>query len=106
MQSSRYCKKVEGSYALGIICADAPDQLVAVRKDSPLIIGLGHGENFIASDVPAILNKTRDIYRLNDNEIAVIRREGVRIYDMDKELVPKEPIHVEWDVSAAEKGWL
>ena len=97
-------QKVEGSYALGIICADAPDQLVAVRKDSPLIIGLGHGENFIASDVPAILSKTRDIYRLNDNEIAVIRREGVRIYDMDKELVPKEPIHVEWDVSAAEKG--
>ena len=97
-------QKVEGSYALGIICADAPDQLVAVRKDSPLIIGLGHGENFIASDVPAILSKTRDIYRLNDNEIAVIRREGVRIYDMDKELVPKEPVHVEWDVSAAEKG--
>ncbi len=97
-------QKVEGSYALGIICADVPDQLVAVRKDSPLIIGLGHGENFIASDVPAILSKTRDIYRLNDNEIAVIRREGVRIYDMDKELVPKEPVHVEWDVSAAEKG--
>ena len=72
-------QKVEGSYALGIICADKPDQLVAVRKDSPLIIGLGQGENFIASDVPAILSRTRDIYRLNDNEIAIIQREGVRI---------------------------
>ena len=97
-------QKVEGSYALGIICADKPDQLVAVRKDSPLIIGLGQGENFIASDVPAILSRTRDIYRLNDNEIAIIQREGVRIYDMDKELIPKEPVHVEWDVTAAEKG--
>ena len=97
-------QKVEGSYALGIICADKPDQLVAVRKDSPLIIGLGQEENFIASDVPAILSRTRDIYRLNDNEIAIIQREGVRIYDMDKELIPKEPVHVEWDVTAAEKG--
>ena len=97
-------QKVEGSYALGIICADKPYQLVAVRKDSPLIIGLGQGENFIASDVPAILSRTRDIYRLNDNEIAIIQREGVRIYDMDKELIPKEPVHVEWDVTAAEKG--
>lgn len=97
-------QKVEGSYALGIICADAPDQLIAVRKDSPLIIGLGEGENFIASDVPAILSKTRNIYRLNDDEIAVIKREGVSIYDMDQELVPKEPVYIDWDVSAAEKG--
>ncbi len=96
--------KVEGSYALGIICEDAPDQVVAVRKDSPLIVGLGKGENFIASDIPAILNKTRDIYRLNDNEIVVLKRDSVIIYNMDKEVVPKEPVHIEWDISAAEKG--
>ena len=96
--------KVEGSYALGIICEDAPDQLIAVRKDSPLIVGLGKDENFIASDIPAILNKTRDIYRLNDDEIAVLKRGGVTIYNTDKEIVPKEPSHIDWDISAAEKG--
>ncbi|QEY33989.1 glutamine--fructose-6-phosphate transaminase (isomerizing) [Caproiciproducens galactitolivorans] len=96
--------KVEGSYALGIICADDPDQVVAVRKDSPLIVGLGKGENFIASDIPAILNKTRDIYRLNDNEIAVLKRDSVLVYNTDKEIVTKEPVHIDWDVSAAEKG--
>lgn len=97
-------QKVEGSYALGIICEEQPDQLVAVRKDSPLIVGLGKDENFIASDVPAILNKTRDIYRLNDNEIVVLKRDSVMVYNLDKEIVPKEPSHIEWDISAAEKG--
>ncbi len=96
--------KVEGSYALGIICEDAPDQVVAVRKDSPLIVGLGKGENFIASDIPAILSKTRDIYRLNDNEVVVLKRDSVTIYNMDKEVVQKEPVHIDWDISAAEKG--
>jgi len=96
--------KVEGSYALGIICEDNPDQIIAVRKDSPLIVGLGKDENFIASDVPAILNKTRDIYRLNDNEIVVLKRDSVTIYNTDKEIVPKEPNHIDWDISAAEKG--
>ena len=75
----RVISKVEGSYALGIICEDDPDELYAVRKDSPLIVGLGDGENFIASDVPAILSKTRDIYRLNDNEIAVLCRNGITV---------------------------
>ena len=70
-------QKVEGSYALGIICADKPDQLVAVRKDSPLIIGLGQGENFIASDVPAILSRTRDIYRLTLDR--VLARRGAHL---------------------------
>lgn len=96
--------KVEGSYALGIICESQPDKLYAVRKDSPLIVGIGKGENFIASDIPAILNKTRDIYRLNDNEIAVLTREDITIYNMDKEVITKEPYHVDWDISAAEKG--
>ncbi len=97
-------RHVEGSYALGVICQDYPDQLVAVRKDSPLIVGVGSGENYIASDVPAILERTRDIYRLNDQEIAVLCRGSVSFYNMDKEPVQKELCHVDWDVSAAEKG--
>ena len=97
-------RRVEGSYALGVLCADAPDQIVAVRKDSPLIVGLGQGENFIASDVPAILNHTRDIYRLNDNEIVVLKKDSVQVFNMDKEPVEKQVTHIEWDISAAEKG--
>ncbi len=96
--------KVEGSYGLGIICEDDPDTLYAVRKDSPLVVGLGEGENFIASDVPAILKRTREICRLRDNEIAVIRRCGVTVYNTEKEVIPKTPEHISWDISAAEKG--
>lgn len=96
--------KVEGSYALGIICEEQPDKLYAVRKDSPLIVGIGKGENFIASDIPAILNKTRDIYRLNDNEIVVLTRDDITFYSTEKEAISKEPYHVDWDISAAEKG--
>ncbi len=95
--------KIKGAYALGIICKDDPDTLYAVRKDSPLIIGLGKGENFIASDIPAIIEKTRDIYRLNENEIAVIRRDAVTVYNPAKEVINKNKIHVDWDITAAEK---
>ena len=97
-------RRVEGSYALGVLCEDAPDQIVAVRKDSPLIVGLGQGENFIASDVPAILNRTRDIYRLQDNEIVILKKDSVEILNMDREPVEKQATHIDWDVSAAEKG--
>ena len=100
----RVIHKVEGSYALGVICQDSPDELYAVRKDSPLIVGLGQGENFIASDVPAILAKTREIYRLNDNEIVRLTRSGVTVFNTDRDEVHKEPVHIDWDVSAAEKG--
>lgn len=100
----RVIHKVEGSYALGVICQDSPDELYAVRKDSPLIVGLGQGENFIASDVPAILAKTREIYRLNDNEIVRLTRNGVTVFNTDRDEVHKEPVHIDWDVSAAEKG--
>ena len=96
--------KVEGSYALGIISADHPDCIYAVRKDSPLIIGIGQGENFIASDIPAILSKTREICRLKDNEIAELTRDGVKFYNADGEPVEKEIEHIEWDIEAAEKG--
>ncbi len=96
--------RVEGSYALGVLCSDYPDSFIAVRKSSPLIVGLGDGENFIASDVTAILKHTRNIYRLEDNEIAVLNHDCVTVYNNDKEEVKKEMFTVDWDVSAAEKG--
>lgn len=95
---------VEGSYALGILCADYPDQFIAVRKASPMIVGLGEDENFIASDVTAILKHTRNIYYLEDNEIVVLNKNEVKVYNTDKEEVEKEVFTVNWDVSAAEKG--
>lgn len=96
--------RLEGSYALGILCADYPDQFVAVRKASPMIVGLGENEKFIASDVTAILNHTRNIYYLEDNEIVVLKKDSVKVYNMDLDEVPKEVFTVNWDVSAAEKG--
>lgn len=97
-------RKIRGSYAFGILCSDYPDRIVAVRKDSPLIIGIGKGENFIASDVPAILGRTRDIYRLEENEIAVLQKNTVDVFNMEKKKIDKKPFHVDWNVSAAEKG--
>ncbi len=97
-------QRVEGSYALGILCSEFPEKIFAVRKDSPLIVGVGKGENFIASDIPAILAKTREIYRLKDREIAVLSRETIEFYNGEGEPVEKEIEHIEWDISAAEKG--
>ena len=96
--------KLDGSYALGVISKDNPDEIIAVRKESPLIIGIGEHENYIASDVPAILAKTRKIYRLENNEIAILRRDSVQIINTDKEPVTKEIETVNWDIDAAEKG--
>ncbi len=95
---------VEGSYALGVLCSDYPDQFIAVRKASPLIVGLGKGENFIASDVTAILKHTRDVYYLEDNEIVVLKKDEVKVYNTDKEEIEKNTFTVDWDISAAEKG--
>ncbi len=100
----RIINRLEGSYALGILCADCPDRFFAVRKSSPLIVGLGRGENFIASDVAAILKHTRDIYYLEDNEIVELTSDGVKVYNKDKEEVPKEISKITWDIDAAEKG--
>ena len=101
---TKVVERVEGSYALGILCADNPDSFVAVRKESPLIVGLGEGENFIASDVPAILAHTRDVYFLENDEIVLLDAENVKVYNLDGEEIKKESYHVEWDISAAEKG--
>lgn len=96
--------KLKGSYAIGVVCSKEPDKLIAVRKDSPLVVGLGKGENFIASDIPAILSKTRDVYILDDNEIAVLTLEGVKVITSEGLPVKKEVFHVTWDAHAAEKG--
>ena len=95
---------VEGAYALGIVCADAPDRLIAARKDAPLLLGYGDGENFIASDVTALLRYTRDIVYMDDGELAVVTRGGIRIYDERRRPIEKEHHHIDWDVDAAEKG--
>ena len=96
--------KLEGSYALVVLAKKEPGKLVAVRKDSPLVVGLGDGEYFLASDIPATLAYTRDNYILNDREVAVLTRDGVRVTDFDGNEIEKEVFHVQWDAVAAEKG--
>lgn len=97
-------EKLEGSYALGVVCGQEPDKIIAVRKDSPLIVGIGNGESFIASDIPAVLNYTRDIYLLEDNEFVVLTNEGVKIFKANGERIDKEIYKVTWNEDAAEKG--
>ena len=100
----RVLRRIEGSYAFGIICADYPNALIAARKDSPLIIGCGEGENFIASDVTAIIAHTRDVIYMEDGEIAVLTAEGVSLFNDEMDPIEKAHSHIDWDVSAAEKG--
>ena len=94
---------VEGSYALGVICKDYPDRVICCRKESPLVIGLGKDENFIASDVPALLEHTRDVYYLGEKELAVLYTDHVDLFNFEGEKIIKEPSHVEWDMDAATK---
>ena len=96
--------KMEGSFAIGVICKDEPDKIVAVRKDSPLIVGVGKEEYFIASDIPAVINHTREVYLLEDKEFVIMTRDGIEIKTEDGEVVDKDIYHVTWDVDAAEKG--
>ncbi|MBD9219074.1 MAG: glutamine--fructose-6-phosphate transaminase (isomerizing) [Clostridiales bacterium] len=96
--------RIEGTYALGIICKDEPGKLIAVRKGAPLIIGKGEGENFIASDIPAILHHTREVYFVEDNEVAVITENTINIYNKDRQPVHRDIFHVTWDIEAAEKN--
>ena len=95
---------LEGSYALGVICKNFPDRIIAARKESPLIVGLGQGENYIASDVPAILEHTRDVYYLGERELAVLYNDHVDLFNFEGEKIIKEPSNVEWDMDAATKG--
>ena len=96
--------EVEGSYALAVLCMDFPDTMVAARKDSPLVVGLGKGENLIASDIPALLPHTREVLILEDSEIAVLTKDSVRVYTVHGDPIVREPIHIDWDTEAAEKG--
>ncbi len=96
--------KLEGSFAIGVIANNEPDKIIAVRKDSPLIVGLGENESFIASDIPAVLNHTRDIYLLEDKEFVILTSDGVELRNEDGETIEKEVYHVTWDVDSAEKG--
>jgi glutamine---fructose-6-phosphate transaminase (isomerizing) len=100
----RACNMLEGSYALGIVSSREPDALFCVRKDSPLVVGLSSGEQFIASDVPAILAHTREVIFLKDKEIAILRREGVTLCDQFGCSREIETAHIPWDIAAAEKG--
>lgn len=96
--------RVEGSYALGIIFADVPDTVYSVRKDSPLIVGIADGGNLIASDVPAVLKYTRDVYFIENEEIARLTEGSIEFFNVDGDPIKKEPRHIDWDINAAEKG--
>ena len=100
----RMLDRVDGAYALEIICADEPDKIICTKKENPLVIGLGKGENFVASDIPAIINYTRDTYILNDGELAIVTRDNVAVFDRKGNTIDKEVFHVSWNAEAAEKG--
>lgn len=101
---SKVLHRIQGAYALGIVCADEPDKLVAVRKDSPLILGCGQGFTMLASDVTALIRYTRDVCYLDDGEMAVLTPDGAKVYNSLLQPVEKETSHVDWEISAAEKG--
>ena len=100
----RMLDRVDGAYALEIICADEPDKIICTKKENPLVIGLGKGENFVASDIPAIINYTRDTYILSDGELAIVTRDNVSVFDREGNAIDKEVFHVSWNAEAAEKG--
>ncbi|GAB6992363.1 glutamine--fructose-6-phosphate transaminase (isomerizing) [Paenibacillus pini] len=97
-------KHMRGAFALGVLTEYEPDKLVAVRQASPLIIGIGEGENFIGSDIPAILQHTRNVYILNDGEMAVLTQDAVELMTIEGNFISREMIHVDWDAVTAEKG--
>ena len=96
--------RIEGAYALGILCADEPDRIYAARKDAPLLIGYGDGCSFIASDVTALVKYTRDVSYMEDGEVAVLTADGVTVRNAMEQVIVKEHHHIDWEISAAEKG--
>lgn len=100
----RVLHRIEGAYALGILCADNPDEIIAVRKDAPLILGYGQDCNLLASDVTALIRHTRDVTYLEDGDVAVLRAGDVQIYNSLLQPVERPHSHVDWEISAAEKG--
>lgn len=101
---SRAMLRIRGSYALGIMFADCPQKLFAVRKDSPLIVGYNEHGTFIASDVPAILKYTRQVYYIGNMELAVLEKDAIHFYNVDREEISKETVEIKWDAQAAERG--
>lgn len=97
-------KKLRGAYAIAVIAHDEPDKIVAVRKDAPLVAGIGKGCNFIASDIPALLKYVREIYLIENNETLVLTKDGIKIYDKDGNEIKRDVYHVTWDADAAEKS--
>ena len=100
----RVLRRIEGAYALGMLCADCPDRIIAARKDAPLLLGFGEGCSFLASDATAIIKHTRDVAYMEDGEVAVLTREGIEVYDALEQKVEKKHFTIDWEVSAAEKG--
>ena len=100
----RTCRLLEGSFTLLVMSADAPGLIVAARRNSPLVVGLGSGQNFLASDVSAFIAHTRDAVEIGQDEIVELRADGVTITDFDGQPTEGLPYHVDWDASAAEKG--
>lgn len=95
---------MRGAYAIGVISKDNPDEMIAVRKESPLVVGVGEGEYFIASDIPALLKYTRDVYFLENGEVVRLTKEGVKIFDENKNEIKRDLYKVTWDVEAASKA--
>ncbi len=104
MSVRKAVERIEGSYALGILCRDCPDTVIALKKDSPLVFGFGEGCNYIASDVPAILKHTREVCYMNDGEMVMFTSHDVQFFNAAGDVIEKTPEHITWDTSAAEKG--
>ncbi len=101
---NRAVEQMRGAYAIAVIAAGEPDKIVAVRKDAPMVAGIGEGCNFIASDIPALLKYVRKIYLIENNETVVLTKDDIKIYDENQKIVKREVFHVTWDADAAEKG--
>lgn len=97
-------RDIVGSYAIAVLFADEPDVMYAIRKDNPLIIGLGEGENFVASDIAAVLRYTKNYYQLGDKEMAIVKKDSVEMFDLDKNAVTHDVMTATWSIEAAERG--